>query len=303
MEPEVRVGGHTIALSNTGKLFFPEDGITKGDLIAYYHRIAEVMLPYVAGRPMTMHRFPDGIEGEGFYQQEASDYFPDWIERLPVKREGGTTTHVICQNVATLVYLANQACITPHVWLSRKDRLYYPDLLIFDLDPPGKDFTPVRQAAQLLREVLVELGLVPFVKTTGSRGLHLVVPLDRSTHFDQVRAFARDVAEVLSRYQPDKLTSETRKEKRGGRVFVDYFRNSYAQTAVAPYAVRARAGAPVAAPIGWDEVADPDTDSQSYNIKNVFHRLSRKGNPWQGLWQKSFSLERAQQRLNSIRHP
>jgi bifunctional non-homologous end joining protein LigD len=288
-------------LSNTDRLFFPEDGITKGDLIDYYARIAEVMLPYLEGRPMTMHRFPDGIQGDGFYQQEASDHFPGWIERLLVKKEGGTVNHVICQNKATLVYLANQACITPHVWLSRKGRLYHPDLLIFDLDPPGDDFAPVRQAAQWLREFLGELGLEPLVKTTGSRGLHLVVPLDKSIHFDQVRAFARNVAGELSRREADKLTDEPRKEKRKGRVFLDYLRNSYAQTAVAPYAVRARAGAPVAAPISWDEVADPRVKSQSYTIKNIFHRLSRKGDPWQGMWRKPFSLEQAIQKLNAFR--
>jgi bifunctional non-homologous end joining protein LigD len=301
MMKKVRLEGHIIELSNTNKVFFSGEGITKGDLIDYYQRIAEVMLPYLIGRPVTMHRFPDGINGGGFYQQEVSDYFPGWIERVSVKKEGGSITHIVCQNKATLVYLANQACITPHVWLSREDRLNYPDLLLFDLDPPEDNFAPVRQAAFFLRDLLQELGLESFLKTTGSRGLHIIIPLDRSAVFDKVRAFAQDVAHLLVKWHPEKITDEQRKEKRGNRVFIDTLRNSYGQTAVAPYAVRAKAGAPVAAPIDWDEVAEPNLNSRSYNIKNIFHRLSSKKDPWGGMWHKPYSLEKVGQRLHHLK--
>jgi len=177
MADRIKVGKYTVELSNTDKVLFPGDGITKGDLIDYYHQIAAVMLPYIKDRPLVMHRFPDGIDAEGFYQQEIADYFPDWVKRVSVKKEGGSISHVVCQNAATLVYLANQACITLHVWLSRQDRLDNPDQLIFDLDPPDKDFEPVREAAQLLRQFLQGLSLESLVKTTGSRGLACDSPI------------------------------------------------------------------------------------------------------------------------------
>ncbi|MFP3898609.1 MAG: non-homologous end-joining DNA ligase [Dehalococcoidia bacterium] len=300
MAPEISIGRYTIQLSNTDKVLFPGDGITKGDLIDYYHKIAGTMLPYLEGRPVTMHRFPDGIGEEGFYQQEISDYFPDWVERIAVKKQDGSVTHAICQNAATLVYLANQACITPHVWLSRKAKLDCPDVMIFDLDPPAEDFAPVRDAARSLRGFLKELGLESFVKTTGSRGLHVVVPLDRNADFDEVRDFAHGVAAALADRESEALTVEQRKDKRKGRVFVDYLRNSYGQTAVAPYAVRARAGAPIATPIDWHELGDKNITSQSFNIENIFRRLSRKEDPWQRTWHRSHSVSEARQKLDDM---
>jgi bifunctional non-homologous end joining protein LigD len=301
MADRIRAGKYTVELSNTDKVLFPGDGITKGDLIDYYRQIAVVMLPYIKDRPLVMHRFPDGIDAEGFYQQEVSDYFPDWIERVSVKKEGGSISHVVCRNAATLVYLANQACITLHVWLSRQDRLDNPDQLIFDLDPPDKDFEPVREAAQLLRQFLQGLSLESLVKTTGSRGLHVIVPLDRSAGFDRVRSFARGVAETLSRLEPRKVTSELSKEKRKGRIFLDYIRNSYGQTAVAPYAVRARPGAPVATPLDWDELTELHLNAQSYTIKNMLQRLSRRQDPWQGMWRRVYSLDKAEKKLEELK--
>lgn len=297
----LRIGHRTIELSNRDKVFFPAENIKKGDLIGYYYKISETMLPHLKGRPIIMHRFPDGINGEGFYQQETSDYFPEWIDRITVKKEDGTISHAVVQNTVTLVYLANQACITPHIWLSRKDRLDYPDLMVFDLDPPADDFEPVRYVARLLKGLLNELGVEPFVKTTGSRGLHLVVPLDRSAGFEEARGFAHNVAAALAAREPGRLTIEQRKEKRGGRVYVDYSRNSYGLGMVAPYAVRAKPGAPVATPIDWDELEDKDLTSQSYTIKNIFRRLSHKQDPWQQMRRKAHSLSKAEQRLRSLR--
>jgi bifunctional non-homologous end joining protein LigD len=296
----MRIGRRTVELSNRDKVFFPASNITKGDLIDYYYKVSENMIPHLEARPLTMHRFPDGIDGEGFYQQEISDYFPEWIDRVTVRKEGGTISHAICQNAATLIYLANQACITPHVWLSRKDRLDYPDLMVFDLDPPADDFDPVKYAAQLLGGFLRELGMRPFVKTTGSRGLHVVVPLDRSADFEEVRHFAHDVAATLVEREPDQLTIEQRKEKRSGRVFIDYSRNSYGLTVVPPYAVRAKAGAPIATPIDWDELRDKDLTSQSYTMKNVFRRISHKQDPWRGIGRKTHSLSKAKRQLWSL---
>ncbi|MCQ3980713.1 MAG: ATP-dependent DNA ligase [Anaerolineae bacterium] len=284
-DKKMKIGAHTVELSNLEKLLFPDDGITKGDLIDYYQRIAATMLPHLADHPLSLQRFPNGIQAEGFYQKEIPDYFPKWIRRVSVevKEDQVRQDQVMCDNVETLVYLANQACITLHPWLSRADKLNHPDKLIFDLDPPGGDFEMVRFAAGRLREMLQEVGLVPFAMTTGSKGLHVVVPLDRSADFDEVRAFVRQLADELARREPERLTTETRKNQRQGRVFLDYLRNAYGQTGVAPYTLRAKPGAPVATPLDWAELADPQLHSQSYTMRNIFHRLGQKADPWQDI--------------------
>jgi len=301
-EKTITINQRAVPVHNLEKLLFPQDGITEGDLIDYYRRIADTMLPHIQGRPLTMQRFPDGIDGEGFYQKEAPDYFPDWIERVSVMVEGEGTTQpqIVCQNAATLVYLADQACITPHIWLSRKDKLHHPDKLIFDLDPPDGEFEPVRFAARALHELLGEINLPCFVMTTGSRGLHIVVPLDRGADFDAVRSFARKVSKVLAWREPERLTAEVRKDKRKGRVFLDYLRNSYAQTGVAPYAIRARPGAPVATPLEWAELGDSSLHSQSYVLSNIFRRLGQKDDPWQSIMRHAQSLEKPRALLQSL---
>lgn len=298
-ERTLQVGRQTIEVERADKLLFPEDGITKGDLIDYYREIADTMLPYMKDRPLTMHRFPDGIEGNDFYQKEAPDYLPGWIRRVTIRVEGSgqEQDQIVCDDAATLVYLANQACITPHIWLSRAGKLDHPDRLIFDLDPPTEDFEPVRQAAQALRAILQDIELASYVMTTGSRGLHVVVPLDRSADFDTVRDFARDLAEVLAARHPDRLTTAQRKAQRDGRLFLDYLRNSYGQNSVAPYAVRARPGAPVATPLDWEELSRKQLTSQTYNMSNIFRRLGQKENPWQGMMRHARSLTKPQQKL------
>jgi bifunctional non-homologous end joining protein LigD len=275
---EVLVEGRRIAISNPDKLLFPRDGITKADLVGYYLRIAPVMVPHLRGRPLMLQRYPDGIEGKGFYQKDASEHFPDWVRRVEVPKAGGTVNHVVCDDAATLVYLAGQACITPHAWTSRVDRLDRPDRMIFDLDPPGDRFDLVRRAARQLRELLEGLGLVPFLMTTGSRGAHVVVPLSRDDRQDTVRDFAHAVAGLLARGDPHRLTIEQRKAKRGDRLFVDVMRNGYAQTSVPPYAVRPLPGAPVATPLDWRELGS--ARPQRHGIRTIFRRLGRKPDPW-----------------------
>jgi len=296
----LRFGRYTVEVSSLDKVLFPDAGVTKGDLIDHYRAVADRMLPFLRDRPVSMQRFPDGIAADGFYQKEAPDYFPAWIRRVTVEKEGGTVDHVVCDNEATLVYLANQACITPHVWLSRADEIHRPDRMIFDLDPADDDFELVRFAARELRELLHEVGLDPYVMTTGGRGLHVVVPLDRSADFDAVRAFARDVAETLAGRHDDRLTTETRKSKRRGRLFLDYLRNAYAQTGVPPYAVRPRPGAPVAVPLDWGEVSDSDLRGDAYNTRNVRARLARKDDPWKGMSRHARSLTAPRRKLDEI---
>ena len=296
----MRFGRYTVETSNEDKVFFPDEKITKGDLIDYYQKIADRMVPYLKERPLVMKRYPDGIKGESFFQKEIGDYFPDWIERVKVKKKGGTVTHVQCDNAATLVYLANQACIELHPWLSRSDKLHYPDQLIIDLDPSGDDFSQAVFGARVLKELFDELDLKAFLKTTGSRGLHVLVPLNRRANFDKVREFAQDTAKLLAQRHSDKLTIEARKAKRRGRLLIDTARNAYAQTAVAPYAVRAKPGAPVATPLDWDELANKKLNSQSYNVRNIFRRLGRKTDPWKDLPRLGRSLKEARRRLDAI---
>jgi bifunctional non-homologous end joining protein LigD len=289
---QIKLGAYTIEVSNADRVLFPDDGITKGDLIEYYQRIASTMLPHLAERPLNMQRFPRGIVDGGFWQQEISDYFPEWIERDSVpKEEGGRVTHVVCNNAAVLVYLANQACITQHIWLSRRRQLRNPDRMVFDFDPSNdEDFSSVVSAAWALQGLLEEMDLASFVMTTGSRGLHVVVPLAGDTDFPAVRAFAQDAAsELVSRYPKD-LTIEQRKERRRGRVFVDTLRNSYGQTMVAPYSVRAKPGAPVATPIEWNELSDSNMHPQIYTLKNIFQRLGQMDDPWAQIHRHPVSL-------------
>lgn len=294
----VVVGARVIELSNAGKVLFPESGITEGELAEYYLAVSPHMLPHVAGRPISMQRFPEGIDQAGFYAKQAPDYFPDWIERVDVEvlETGEIQPQVIINNPETLVYLADQACITPHTWLSRAGQLHAPDKLIFDLDPP-ESFESARATARSLRVLLDELGLVSYVMTTGGRGLHIGVPLDGREDFEVVRALARDVADALAAREPERLTTETRKKARRGRLFLDYLRNAYAQTSVPPFAVRARAGAPVATPLKWDELDDPDLTSQRFTMKNIHDWLAKAGDPWADFYSHGQSLDEARARL------
>jgi len=196
---ERHFGRYSVDITHEGKQFFP-GGVTKGDVIEYYTKIAEHLLPHTRGRPVVMQRFPDGIEGEGFYQKDVPDYFPSWVERVEVDvRENDRESLVVCENTATLVYLANQGCVAIHVWMSRAESPERPERIVFDLDPPGGDFEAVKRGALDLRDLLAELDLTCFVKLTGSKGVHVEVPIRREYGFDDVRDFAHRVAERLSR--------------------------------------------------------------------------------------------------------
>ena len=289
-----------VEISRPEKVFFPASGVTKGDLAAYYERAAEHMLPHVRDRPVSMQRFPDGIEGYGFFHKDVPDHFPAWIKRVEVGKRGGRITHALIRDADTLVYLANQACITPHVWLSRADRLERPDRLIFDLDPSVEDFAAVRRAAREIGALLEELGLASYAMATGSRGLHLWVPLRREHPFEEVRDFARDVARVMVERRPDELTLEARKAKRGGRLLIDVNRNAWAQTAVPPYAVRPRPQAPVATPLAWEELSDSRLRPDRWTVKNLFRRLAARGDPWAGMGGRAKGLSAARRRLESL---
>ena len=297
----VTVGRREISLSNLDKPFWADEGLTKGDLIHYFEAIAPVMVRYLRDRLLTIERYPDGIDGGRFYQKSASKYFPGWIKRKAAPKEGGgTVDHVVCNEAATLVYLANQAAVTFHTSLHRIDNFERPDHLIVDLDPSTDDFDVVRDAALATKELAEEVGLTPFVKTSGSRGLHVVVPLRRTSSFSEVRAFARDFAVDLERRNPEELTTEHRKAKRGDRLFLDVMRNGFGAHAVAPYSVRARPGAPVAMPIDWAEVEDRSLRANRYTIRDAVTIVEERGDRWEGMSASAGSVGSAAKKLSKV---
>jgi bifunctional non-homologous end joining protein LigD len=270
-----------IDISNVDKVFFPDAGLTKGDLLDYHVRVAELMLTHLKGRPVAVKRYPDGLDGQGFFQKNAGSHYPGWLRRQDIpKRDGGSLDHVVVDEPATLVYLADQGTIEFHPWLSLADDLEHPVELILDLDPPdGDDVGPVRAAARHVRDLLDELGVTSRIKTSGSAGFHIHVPLDGSADWEVSSELARSVAEAVCERHPDQLTTSQRKRARTGRVFVDWLRNGYGQTSVAAYGVRARPGAPVATPIDWDELGS--VEPRSYGVRNLFRRLGQRDDPWQ----------------------
>ena len=277
-------GDADVKLSHPDKVLFPDDGITKADLAAYYASVADAMLPLVHERPMNLWRWNTGIDGQRVVQQEIPKGAPEWVARVEVpRRRGGNVVHAMIGDARTLRWLANQNCITPHVWNSRADRLDRPDRIVFDLDPSVEDeleqFEDVRAAALALGEHLRELGLVPYAMTTGSRGIHVVAPIRRTHDANAVRTRAGEIAEAFAASH-DTLTTAWRKEKRDGRILVDTARNTYAQTVVAPYAVRALPGAPVATPLEWTELEAPDLHPRRWTVRDLASRLSETGDPW-----------------------
>ncbi|MFE9622014.1 non-homologous end-joining DNA ligase [Streptomyces sp. NPDC006527] len=299
----VRVGRRSVEIHRPDKVLFPggENGkeYTKADLVAYYRSVAAFMLPHLRGRPLMLERHPDGVDGPRFMQKNTPEHYPDWITRVEVAKEDGTVRHTVCDDSATLAFLADQACLTLHRWLSRSGHVDRPDVMIFDLDPSGDDFGAVREAARWLGELLDEVRLPSALMTTGSRGLHVVVPLDGQHDFDEVRAFARDAAELLAAEHPDRLTTAARKKDRGDRLYLDVQRNAYAQTAVAPYTVRARPGAPVATPVAWEQLDDPDLGARRWTIADAAEQARTR--PWSGVTGRGRALGPARRRLNALR--
>jgi bifunctional non-homologous end joining protein LigD len=290
-----------VEITHPDRVVFPDDGITKGDVVGYYAEIADVMVPHLKDRPLTLWRYPRGIGQRGFVQQDFSDTLPEWMGSAEVTKEGGTVVHPVVDRRDALMWLANQNGLVVHSWLSRRDRLDEPDQVIFDLDPSTEDFAPVRAAAQACGDVLRDLGLAPYLKTTGSRGLHIVAPLTRGPDFDTVRQFAREVAEIVAADDPAHRTVEQRKDKRGDRIYVDVMRNAYAQTAAAPYTVRARRGAPVATPLEWDELEKRGLRPDGFGLGDVLKRVAAQGDPWADIRKHARSLTRPAERLIKLR--
>ena len=270
-------------ITHPEKVLFPDDGISKGELAAYYEMVAPVMVPHIRRRPVTMERYPAGIGGPGFFHKDVSKGFPDWLERVEVPKKGGTVHHPIVADARSLVWLANQNSITPHVWTSRVPNLYQPDICVFDLDPSEEAPDILRAAALGLRDLLNELEVPSWLKTSGSRGFHIVVPLDGTAGFGEVAAFAHAVATILVKRDAAHLTQEFSKADRGGRILVDTGRNGYSATFAAAYAVRARPGAPVSAPCTWDELERGVVGPRTFTMRTMGARVGEVGDLWSGM--------------------
>ncbi|GAA1680581.1 non-homologous end-joining DNA ligase [Glycomyces endophyticus] len=301
MAPTIHVDGHDIALSKLDKELFPEDHVSKDDLLVHYLAVSEAMLPHLAGRPLTLLRFPHGIGGEGFFQKEAPDHFPDWIRtvEVPHKHSPGSGRYAVCDDTATLLYLANLSAIEFHVWPARADRIDRPDRLVIDLDPPdGTPLPALRSVARRARDLYTEVGLTPYLQATGGRGYHVVAPLDRSRDFTFVRDLAGRLAAHLAADDPELLTTAFRKNKRGNRVFLDANRNGRAQTFIAPYSVRARPGAAVATPLDWNELGR--SVPNGYTTAAIRRRLARKQDPWADMDREAADAGAVSDRLDAL---
>ena len=288
-------------ITHPEKVLFPDDGITKGALAAYYEAIAGIMLPHIRGRPITMERYPSGIGRKGFIQKDVSKGFPAWLERVEVPKKDGTVHHPLARDARSLLWLANQNCITPHVWTSRAPDLFHPDICVFDLDPSRDDPDALRGAALALRDLLDELGLQSWVKTSGSKGFHIVVPLDGKADFGAVHQFANTVGTVLVSRHPTRLTQEFSKSDRGGRILVDTGRNGYSATFAAAYAVRAKPGAPISAPCTWEEVQDGKVHPQTFTIRTIADRIAAVGDLWADMRKRRYSIVRKTTKLTAAK--
>lgn len=296
-------GDITIACSHVDRVMFPADGITKGELIAYYRDVAELMVPELRGRPLSVVRYTKGIDRGGFFQKHYQKHFPAWLDRVAA---GARTVveYPVVDTAAGVVYMANQGAIEFHIWTSRKDALDRPDTLVFDLDPPDgppdRRFDLVRRAAILVRAVFEQLGLPAFVKLTGGKGVHVIAPLDDGATFQEVGELAIRIGALLCRRHPDLLTMEFYKKDRRGRLFVDVMRNAIGATLVAPYSLRGRPGAPVSAPIAWSELDDPAMCADGIRLRDLRARLERRGDPWHALRARAGVVSAAQRALAEL---
>ena len=281
-----------IRLSHPDKVLFPEAGVTKAGLAAHYERVAPLMLPHIRDRPLSLQVFPAGVGRHGHFMKQIPEYFPGWVRRATLPKKGGEVTHVVANDADTLRLLAHHNAVSLHVPTSRRDRMDRPDRLIVDMDPPDdRRWADVVAGGRLVADLMRAIGLEPFAMATGSRGLHVVAPLRRDAGYDLVFALAKDIALRAVAAAPDRLTTEFMKAERDARVFVDVLRNRWAQTAVAPYAVRAKPDAPVAVPLEWADV--DDAGPHPYTVLT----LPDRADPWADITGAAVSPRGAAKRL------
>ncbi|HLL75716.1 MAG TPA: non-homologous end-joining DNA ligase [Pyrinomonadaceae bacterium] len=292
-----RVGREVVPLTSLDRVYWPDDGLTKADLIRYYYEVSKFILPYLKGRPLIMKRYPAGIRGQSFHQHDV-DEVPRFVPTVALEVEDGgghEVDYIVGDNLPTLLYMANLGAIERHPWHSRTRSLDRPDWFVFDLDPSeGVEFTTICELAVVVREALEEIGLKSYPKTSGSRGIHIYVPVKPVYDYGQIARLAEQVATEVARRRADIATVERSIRKRGeGAIYVDHMQNARGKSVVAPYSVRPRPGATVSAPLTWDEVARAKITPQDFTIKNVLARIRRKGDLFRPVLDKRQTLTRA----------
>ena len=282
-EVRVRVGGRLLTVSNLTKVLYPETGTMKGDVLSYYQRIAPLILPHLRDRPITLKRYPDGVEGLAFFEKRCPHFRPEWVETAPAPSEReGSIDFCLINDEAALIWVANLAALELHPLLSRREDTGRPTMLVFDLDPgPPATLLECCRVALELRDLLAEFGLASYPKTSGGKGLHFYVPLNTPVTFAQTKSFARTVAELFMRHYPDQATSIMAKDRRRGKVFIDWSQNDEHKTTICAYSLRARPRPTVSTPVHWDEIADAlragDTASLIFEYDAVLRRIERLG--------------------------
>jgi bifunctional non-homologous end joining protein LigD len=283
-------------------VYWPNDGYTKGDLITYYYEVAKTILPYLKGRPLILKRYPNGIK-ESFFHQHDVDEAPDYARTVSLEAEDGhVVDYIVCDNVATLLYLSNLGAIERHPWHSRVRNLDHPDWFVFDLDPSeGVEYSQVCEVALSVKAVLERLGLACYAKTSGSRGMHIYVPIEPEYTYEQVAEFAEQVAALVAKENPEIATVErSLKKRKRGHIYVDFLQNARGKSVVAPYSVRPRDGATVSAPLDWKEVGRKKVTPQDFTIKNIGKRLARKGDLFRPVLREKQSLNKAIQEAKGL---
>lgn len=272
----VEIDGYKVTLTNLDKVLWPDDGLTKKDLIRYYAEMADLILPHLRNRPLTVVRYPNGIQAEGFFQKNAPPYTPEFVNTVKITHKDSTINYIVATNRATLVWLANQAAIELHPWLSTHATPEFPNVIVFDLDPAEESsFDDAREIALIIRDGLKELGLQGYPKLSGASGIHIYVPILPKYSFQITSRFVEFFGALLEKIYPQKITQERLVKKRTGRVYIDHLQNLYGKTIVAPYSVRPRPGAPVSCPVTWEELESVEPDE--FNITNMVERVASLG--------------------------
>lgn len=298
---EVTVEGKKLRLSNMDKLMWPDDGITKAGLIKYYADMADVLLPHLKDRLFIMSRYPDGINGEMFYQKDCPGYAPEWLKLFPVDspETGKTINYIVCNNLPSLMWLANQACIELHIWLARQPRINYPDIMVFDLDPfPPAGFQDTLEIAMLIKEALHQFDLTGYPKTSGATGLHIFVPVQPEYTYQEVRQAVEFICRQIHTVFPQKTTLERLIADRTGKVYLDYLQNTRGKTMTFHYSLRPVAGAPVSTPLTWQEVKAGQIKPADFRIDNIRDRLKDTGDLYRELLIPGQSLKKLMNIIN-----
>ncbi len=303
-EVSAKVGSRVLKLTNLNKVFWPEEKYTKGDLIDYYRKISRTILPYLKDRPESLNRFPDGILGPNFFQKDFAHQPPDWVKTEKIFSESNqkTINYLVCNDQATLIYMANLGCIELNPWNSRIQKLDYPDFTIMDIDPGKVDFEDVIRTAQYIHRTLDEIKVPNYCKTSGARGLHICIPLGAKYTYDEAKEFTHLIAMLVNQKLPDITSIERSPSKRTRKIYLDYLQNRKAQTLAAPYCLRPKPGAPVSTPLEWSEVRS-GLNPRDFNLKTIFKRLEKKGDLWKPVLGKGVDLRSAVEKLNKSLRP